>query len=77
MRKKDNEKKYIWFDWAVKHILRDKANFGILEGFISVIIGQPMKIIEIIESEGNQDAPYQKFNRVDIKAKKTTKTRLS
>lgn len=69
MRKKDNEKKYIWFDWAVKHILRDKANFGILEGFISVIIGQPMKIIEIIESEGNQDAPYQKFNRVDIKAK--------
>ena len=24
--------KYIRFDWAVKRLLRDKANFGMLEG---------------------------------------------
>ena len=25
--------KYIRFDWAVKRLLRQKANFGVLEGF--------------------------------------------
>lgn len=60
---------YIWFDWAVKHMLRNKANFSILEGFISVMIGKKMQVIEILESEGNQSASTTKFNRVDIKAK--------
>ena len=31
---------YIRFDWAIKHILRDKANFDILEGLISVLLGE-------------------------------------
>ncbi|MCC8071469.1 MAG: PD-(D/E)XK nuclease family transposase [Bacteroidales bacterium] len=66
---RSGHKDYVWFDWAVKHILRDKANFAILEGFISVMIGQEMHIIELLESEGNQDTPYSKFNRVDIKAR--------
>lgn len=61
--------KYVWFDWAMKHILRDKANFEILEGFISVMIGQQMKVLEILESESNQDNAATKFNRVDIKAR--------
>ena len=25
--------KYIRFDWAIKRLLRQKANFGVLEGF--------------------------------------------
>ena len=29
------ERTLISFDWAVKRILRQKANFGILEGFLS------------------------------------------
>ncbi len=60
---------YIRFDWAMKHILRDKANFGILEGFISVLLKEDVKIEEILESESNQDNSTDKFNRVDIKAK--------
>lgn len=60
---------YIRFDWAMKHILRDKANFGILEGFISVLLQDDVKIEEILESESNQDSDNDKFNRVDIKAK--------
>ena len=61
--------KYIRFDWAVKRMLRDKANFAVLEGLVTVLIGTPIKILEILESEGNQENATDKFNRVDIKAK--------
>ena len=27
------EDRYIRFDWAIKRLLRQKANFGVLEGF--------------------------------------------
>ena len=57
------------FDWAVKRMLRDKANFGVLEGLITVLLNEPVHIVELLESEGNQDAADDKFNRVDIKAK--------
>jgi predicted transposase/invertase (TIGR01784 family) len=61
--------KYVRFDWAVKRMLRDKVNFGVLEGLITVLLGETITIVEILESEGNQDAIDDKFNRVDIKAK--------
>ena len=61
--------KYIRFDWAVKRMLRDKANFDVLEGLITVLLGEKIKIEEILESEGNQETVDDKFNRVDIKAK--------
>lgn len=60
--------KYIRFDWAIKRILRDKANAEVLEGLMTVLIGQPMKIVEILESEANVDARDDKYNRVDVKA---------
>ena len=61
--------KYIRFDWAVKRMLRDKANFAVLEGLITVLTGTKVKIVEILESEGNQETESDKFNRVDVKAK--------
>ena len=61
--------RFIRFDWAIKRLLRQKANFGVLEGFLTVFIGEPIKIVDILESEGNQQAEDDKFNRVDIKAK--------
>ena len=61
--------KYIRFDWAVKRMLRDKANFAVLEGLITVLTGELVKIEELLESEGNQERADDKFNRVDIKAK--------
>lgn len=61
--------RYIRFDWAIKRLLRQKANFGVLEGFLTVFLNEPIKIIDILESEGNQQAADDKFNRVDIKAK--------
>lgn len=61
--------RYVRFDWAIKRILRDKANKEVLEGLITVLLGEPVTITEILESEGNQDAREDKTNRVDVKAK--------
>ena len=61
--------KYIRFDWAVKRMLRDKANFAVLEGLITVLTGEKVTIAEILDSDGNQVNTVDKFNRVDIKAK--------
>ncbi len=66
MEQKD---RYIRFDWAVKRLLRNKANFGVLEGFLTVLLGESIRIVEILESEGNQQRENEKFNRVDIKAR--------
>ena len=59
-------RKLIRFDWAIKHILRDKTNFGVLEGFLSELIGVDVKILQILESESNQNKAKDKVNRVDI-----------
>lgn len=61
--------KYIRFDWAIKRLLRQKANFDVLEGFLTVFLGQEITIVEILESEGNQETVDDKFNRVDVKAR--------
>lgn len=61
--------RYIRFDWAIKRLLRQKANFGVLEGFLTVFLNEPIKIVDILESEGNQQQADDKFNRVVIKAK--------
>lgn len=65
----DYTDRYIRFDWAVKRLLRNKANFGVLEGFLTVLLNEPIRIVEILESEGNQQHENEKFNRVDIKAR--------
>lgn len=63
------ENKYIRFDWAAKRMQRDKANFAVLEGLVTVLLNEYITIIELLESEGNQDKSDTKFNRVDIKVK--------
>ncbi len=67
-----NKKKHIRFDWAIKKLLRSKANFSILEGFLSELLGQDIKIIEILDSESNKETEDDKFNRVDILVKEAT-----
>ncbi|CAK7083194.1 MAG: hypothetical protein BACD_04209 [Bacteroides rodentium] len=59
---------YIRFDWAIKRLLRQKANFDVLEGFLTVFLKEKITIVEILESESNQLTADDKFNRVDIKA---------
>ncbi len=62
-------KKLIRFDWALKNILRDKANFDVLEGFLSNLLKEEIKVLELLESESNAETETSKFNRVDLKCK--------
>ena len=59
-------KRLILFDWAVKKLLRNKANFVVLEGFLSELLFDDIKIQKILESESNQETENDKYNRVDI-----------
>jgi predicted transposase/invertase (TIGR01784 family) len=59
-------KKLVRFDWAMKKMLRHKANFDILEGFLSELLGNAVKIKQVLESESNKETADDKFNRVDI-----------
>ncbi len=63
------ETKLIRFDWAIKTVLRDKANFDILEGFLSALLGEEIFIVELLESESNQTDLDEKSNRVDLLVK--------
>jgi hypothetical protein len=62
------ENNYIRFDWAMKRLLRDKANFAVLEGLITTLLNEKVTIQKLLESESNQEEQYQKQNRVDILA---------
>jgi predicted transposase/invertase (TIGR01784 family) len=62
-------KKLIRFDWALKRLLRHKADFVILEGFLSELLREDITIEEILESESNKRVETGKFNRVDVLCK--------
>ena len=62
-------RKIITFDWAIKTVLRDKANFDVLEGFLTALFGRSITILDLLESESNQRDEADKYNRVDLLAK--------
>ena len=59
---------YIRFDWAMKRLLRNKANFAVLEGFLTTLLRDRIKIQKLLESESNQEEEFDKYNRVDLLA---------
>ncbi len=65
----NKNRKLITFDWAIKRLLRSKANFGILEGFLSELLKEDIIILDVLESEANKDDRLDKFNRVDLKVR--------
>ena len=60
-------RRLVSFDWAIKRLLRSKVNFDILEGFLSELLKDDIKILSILESESNRDFARQKTNRLDLK----------
>ncbi|WP_291589172.1 Rpn family recombination-promoting nuclease/putative transposase [Bacteroides sp.] len=73
--KKENEEgdelmasNYIRFDWAMKRLLRNKANFAVLEGFLTTLLNEKIVIQKLLESESNQEDEFDKYNRVDMLA---------
>ena len=63
------ERTLVSFDWAMKHILRDKANFDVLEGFLSALLNEEIQVVALLESEANQEDQTDKQNRVDLLVK--------
>ena len=59
---------YIRFDWAMKRLLRNKANFDVLEGLLTTLLGEKITIQRLLESESNQEDEFDKCNRVDMLA---------
>jgi predicted transposase/invertase (TIGR01784 family) len=62
-------RQYVSFDWAIKRLLRSKANFGVLAGFLSELLKEDITILEVLESESNKDFKKHKQNIVDLKVK--------
>ena len=56
------KRKLITFDWAIKRLLRSKANFGILEGFLSELLKED---ITILDSESNKDSNSEHSSNID------------
>ena len=64
----NNNNQIIRFDWAMKRLLRNKANFSVLEGLLTTLLGEKIVIQKLLESESNQEDEFDKYNRVDMLA---------
>ena len=62
------EDQLVRFDWAIKRLLRHKADHTVLEGFLTSLLGEKIKIEKILESESNREYEENKSNRVDLLA---------
>ncbi|MDO9105274.1 MAG: hypothetical protein Q7U57_09965 [Methylovulum sp.] len=49
----NTKRKPITFDWAIKRLLRSKANFGILEASLSELLKEDIIILGVLESESS------------------------
>ena len=65
----EDMRRLVRLDWALKRLLRSKANFCVLEGFLSELLHEDVKILELLESESNRKDEDDKQNRVDLKVK--------
>ena len=65
-----NHKPLISFDYAIKYLLRDKGEYGIVEGFISVLLKtkgyKGVKIVALLESESNKEDRKSKRSLADV-----------
>ncbi|OGO87653.1 MAG: hypothetical protein A2Y24_00695 [Clostridiales bacterium GWE2_32_10] len=66
MRVDNKSVRVVRFDWAIKNILRNKANFDVLEGFLSALLREEVSVINILESESNKEREEYRLNKVDL-----------
>lgn len=72
----DKDNRLIRFDWAIKRLLRHKADHTILEGFLSSLLGRKITIIKMLESESNREYEENKQNRVDMLAEEADGSKI-
>ena len=63
------QRRLVSFDWALKKFLCSKANFEILEGFLSELLKEEVRILEVLESEGNKKQRHDKHNKMEMRVK--------
>lgn len=56
------------FDWAIKRLLRNKADYVVVEGLLTCLLGKKIIINNLLESESNKETADDKYNRVDLLA---------
>lgn len=60
----------ISFDYAIKYLLRDKKDYEIVEGFLSILLQTQgygaVKIISLLESESNKEGSKAKRSIADL-----------
>jgi len=65
-----SNKPLISFDYAIKYLLKDKGDYGIIEGFISALLGtigyKDVKIVALLESESNKEDSKNKRSLADL-----------
>jgi len=69
-------RQFVSFDWAMKKLLRSKANFGVLNGFLSELLDDDITITDLLESEGGREYALDKANRVDFLVKDASGKRI-
>ena len=66
---RNNKRQLVSFDWAMKRLLRQKANYVVLEGFLSELFREDITILSFEDSESNKSDETDKYNRVDLLVK--------
>jgi len=59
---------FIRFDWATRQLLRQESNFVILEGFLSTLLKDIIKIVSVLEIVSKKNKFEDPLNRVHLLA---------
>ena len=60
---------FIQLDWALMYLLKNKADYMFLEGFLSELLKKEVTIEKILRSKSNKAHKKDKYNRVDLLVK--------
>lgn len=63
---------YIRFDWAMKRLLRDKANFGVIEGLLTSLLNEKIRVVDLLEEKGGLEKEYVKYARINLFAESSS-----
>ena len=61
MSQTNSSRVLISFDWVLKRLLRQKANYVILEGFLTELLGFEVRVQSLLDSESNKEAEDDKY----------------
>jgi len=65
-----DDKPLVSFDYAIKYLLKDKGDYGIVEGFISALLKtkgyKDVKIVALLETESNKEDSKSKRSLADL-----------